>query len=139
MSATSGIDGNHGGTKIENHTSSVKEKYPYDQRFYLPLDDDELAEEKIMHGMDKDQYQTRNNKLQLRISLFYANFMNIPTEVGVFPDQIQIPHKQSECYPVQSFGTYNNNINGTKQSRHLKHTDGYIYPLLGRAGEGERR
>jgi hypothetical protein len=126
---TEGIGGNHGGTKIDNHTSSFQETYPYDERFYLQLD--HLDSEDRMHKLGPCQYNARHQKLQLRIVLWYANVMNLPTEIAIFPDFIPFLAKN----PEPTIGFYDSQTFGPKNQRHLEMQEPII--LFG-GKQGER-
>ena len=111
---TEGIRGNHGGTKIDNHTASFQGKYPHDERFYLQLD--HLDSEDRMHKLGSRQYIARHQTLQLRIVLWYANVMNLPTEIGIFSDCIPFSMK----HPKHTIGFYDSQKFGEKKPRHLE-------------------
>jgi len=111
-----GIDGNHGGTKIDNHTKDFQLEYPFDKRFFIDLDniDPDDPEVAAMYQIDAAQYADRHAILKARIALWYANTMNLATEIGNFSD---IKHNQ--C-PAHTIGYYDSHKHGPKYECHLK-------------------
>lgn len=108
-----GIHGEHGGTKIDNDTNDFKGDYPYDERYYWKLDNSANISPKC--NMDREQYDARHNILQLRISLWFANNMNVPTELfGTFPS-VEGFNKD----PKTTIGNYNSDLFGKRNERHL--------------------
>ena len=99
-----GIEGDHEGTKIDNHTADFNDTfYHYDKRYYIELDniadDPDLVAKYHIEGA---KYAARHNILQSRIfALWFANKMNLPTELGNFADI-----RLSKC-PDHTIGNYN--------------------------------
>ncbi len=110
-----GIEGDHGGTKIDNHTADFNGTYRYDERYYIELDN--IADDPDLvakYHIDGAKYVARHGILQSRISLWYANTMNLPTEFGNFADI-----RLTKC-PDHTIGNYNIDKYGPKNEHHLK-------------------
>jgi hypothetical protein len=89
-------------------------KYNWDERYYIPIDTppSKAAE---LYSLNTLQFREEHQRFVNRLILFYANFMNIPSEVCFYPDNDEVTSKKASL----RIGSYDTDRFGPRNLPHL--------------------